>query len=637
MFDFLTSEKGSLRVERKNFELEPQEVIVDSFARKKLEEGFFQERKLEVPLSKTALRVFFGAFLLMLLVFFSKTLSLQAFSGTDYSELARKNVARETFLTPDRGIILDQNLVSLVVNLPSFDFVCDKRDMPLSSFEKESILKNASELLSQDFNSFKKEFDENPNPLMLLGENLSHESLVLLNVREKDFPGCQVFENKKREYAKGDVFAHLLGYTAKISRDELGGLAGYSPVDQIGKDGVEKAYEKVLRGKPGKFVTQKDSQGRTVVESFEQTGESGQSIVLWLDSKLQETLVRALQNVFAQIGSKKAAAVALDPRTGGVLALVSLPSFDNNMFSEGLSFEEWETLSNNPSKPLFNRAIGGLGYPTGSVIKPFVGVAALEENVIQDTTSLFAPYEICVDNQYTKEKECFRDWKFHGQSDIKRAIAESVNTFFYIIGGGFENFRGLGATKILEYLQRFGWGVPTGVDLPGEGKGVLPKISNQWRLGDTYHLAIGQGAFAVTPLQVATATAVIANRGKLFQPQVLKNIQGGESFNPTLIRENFLEPANLEVIRQGMRQTVTKGSATGWLDGLPVKVAAKTGTAQTGKVTPDGKDYLYSWITAFAPFDNPEIVLVVVVEDVKEGQVAALPVAREAFQYYFSK
>ncbi|OHA72341.1 MAG: penicillin-binding protein 2 [Candidatus Wildermuthbacteria bacterium RIFCSPLOWO2_01_FULL_47_18] len=637
MFDFLTSEKGSLRVERKNLELEPQEVIVDSFARKNLEEGFLQERKLEVPISKTALRVFFGAFLLMLLVFFSKTLSLQAFSGTDYRELARKNVARETFLTPDRGIILDQNLVSLVVNLPSFDFVCDKRDMPFSNLEKESILKHASQLLNQDFSALKKEFDENPNPLMLLKENLSHESLVLLNVREKDFPGCQIFENKKREYVKGDMFAHLLGYTAKINRSELGGLEGYSPVDQIGKDGVEKAYEKVLRGKPGKFVVQKDAQGRTIAESLEQTGESGQSVVLWLDSKLQETLVKALQNVFSQTGAKKAAAVALDPRTGGVLALVSLPSFDNNMFSEGLSFQDWEKLSNNPSKPLFNRAIAGLGYPTGSVIKPFVGMAALEENVIQDTTSLFAPYEICVDNQYTKEKECFRDWKFHGQSDIKRAIAESVNTFFYIIGGGHEQFRGLGATRILEYLRLFGWGSKTDIDLPGEGKGVLPEINKNWRLGDTYHLSIGQGPFAVTPLQVATATAAIANRGKLLQPQVVKSIQGGESFNSTLVRENFLDPENIEVIRQGMRQTVTRGSATGWLDDLPVKAAAKTGTAQTGKVTPDGKDYLYSWITAFAPFDNPEIVLVVVVEDVKEGNVAALPVAREAFQYYFSK
>ncbi|MBI2642589.1 MAG: penicillin-binding protein 2 [Candidatus Wildermuthbacteria bacterium] len=637
MFDFLTSEKGSLRVERKNLELEPQEVIVDSFARKNLKEGFLQERKLEVPISKTALRVFFGAFLLMLLVFFSKTLSLQAFSGADYSELARKNVARETFLTPDRGIILDQNLVSLVVNQPSFDFVCDKRDMPASNFEKENILKSASEFLSRDFNSLKKEFDENPNPLMLVRENLSHESLVLLKVREKDFPGCQVFENKKREYVKGNMFAHLLGYTAKISRDELGSLEGYSPVDQIGKDGVEKAYEKALRGKPGKFVAQKDAQGRTVAESFEQTGESGQSIVLWLDSKLQETIVRALQNTLSQTGSKKAAAVALDPRTGGVLALVSLPSFDNNMFSEGLSVEEWNTLSNNQNRPLFNRALSGFGYPTGSVIKPFVAAAALEEGVIDSVTKLFAPLEICVDNQYTKEKECFRDNKFHGWSDIKRAIAESVNTFFYMVGGGFENFRGLGPTKIIEYLKRFGWGSATGIDIPGEGKGVLPEINNQWRLGDTYHLSIGQGPFAATPLQVAAATVAIANKGTLFQPQVVKGVRAGESFGPKVLNANFIDEETLNVVRQGMRQTVTAGSATGWLDGLPVKAAAKTGTAQTGKKTLDGKDYLHSWITAFAPFDNPEIVLVVIVEDVREGQVAALPVAQEAFQYYFQK
>ncbi|MDP2637422.1 MAG: penicillin-binding protein 2 [bacterium] len=637
MFDFLTSESNKYRVERRSFEVEPQEVIVDSFAKKSLQgEGtYLQERRLEVPLSKNALRVFFGAFLFMLALFLFRTVSLQAFSGDDWSQLARKNVARETLVVPDRGILYDQNLVPLVANRPSFDFVCDKRDMPVLNLEKEQLLREAALLLKVDYGELEKEFDANPNPIILVKENLGHEALVVLNVRIGDFKGCEIQENKKREYVNGPTFAHVLGYTAKISRSEL--EVGYSPVDQTGKGGVEKVYEKELRGIPGTFVVQKDARGQTLAKSLEQEPLAGQSLVLWLDAKLQETLERSLQKSLSQTGARKAAAVALDPRTGGVLAMVSLPSFDNNLFSEGLSHEEWERLSTNSLQPLFNRAMSGLGYPTGSVIKPFVGAAALEEGVIGPTTTLFAPLEICVDNQYTKEPECFRDNKFHGLSDIKRAIAESVNTFFYIVGGGFEDFRGLGPVKIIEYLKRFGWGSVTGVDLPGEGKGVLPTINNQWRLGDTYHLSIGQGPFAATPLQVAVASAAIANKGILLQPQAVKGIQGLESFEKKIVQQGFINEDTLEVVRQGMRQTVTNGSATGWLDNLPVKAAAKTGTAQTGRKAPDGKDFLHSWIATFAPLEDPEIVLVVVVEDVKEGQVAALPVARDVFQYYFSK
>ena len=321
---------------------------------------------------------------------------------------------------------------------------------------------------------------------------------------------------------------------------------------------------------------------------------------------------------------------------------MSLPSFDANLFGQGISSEQWNDLIQNPSKPLFNRAISGIGYPTGSVIKPLIGIAALEEGVITEDTNIFAPLKICVENIYTKEDECFRDWIFHGTSNITRAIAESVNTFFYIIGGGYEGFSGLGPKKIKEYIERFGWGETTGVDLPGEGKGILPEFDQNWRLGDTYHLAIGQGPFAVTPLQVVSAFGAIANGGALFEPRAVKLFVDGERntlevMEPKLRREGFVDASTLKIIRKGMRQTVTAGSATGWLDSLPVAVAAKTGTAQTGRETIDGKDYLYSWTAAFAPFVNPEIVLVVIVEDVIEGQVATLPVIRDAFQWYFAK
>ncbi|MCH8049001.1 hypothetical protein IIC44_02810, partial [Patescibacteria group bacterium] len=257
-------------------------------------------------------------------------------------------------------------------------------------------------------------------------------------------------------------------------------------------------------------------------------------------------------------------------------------------------------------------------------------------------TNIFAALEFCVENIYTKEDACFRDWKFHGTSNIVRAIAESVNTFFYIIGGGYEGFSGLGPVKIKEYIERFGWGEITGVDLPGEGRGILPEFDENWRLGDTYHLAIGQGPFAITPLQVASAFSAIANGGTLFEPRVVKKFVDEERntleiIAPKIKREEFVESETLAIIKKGMRQTVTAGSATGWLDSLPVSAAAKTGTAQTGRKTRDGKDYLHSWTVAFAPIENPEIVLVVIVENLLEGQIGTLPVARDALEWYFTQ
>lgn len=622
-------------------EVEIQEVLLDKLAQKKEGEEFAEQR-MELPLSVTILRILYGVFLFIVVVVFLKSFDLQVFAAKEMQEAAQQNAVRNIPLAPDRGVLYDSSYLQLAFNRPSFDFVCDKFNMPTTPKEKEDILKSASTLLDISFVELKDEIQKNLAPRILVKENLSHEELVLLEARLAEFQGCFVQENMRREYAKGDLFSHILGYTAKVSAQEFLELEGYSVADQVGKVGVEKTYEELLRGDPGKVVLARDAKGRIVGEKETIASKQGTSLVLWLNAGLQERLTESLQEVFRQTATKRGAAVALDPSTGGILSLVSLPSFDTNLFAQGISSKEWNNLLENSSKPLFNRAISGIGYPTGSVIKPLVGVAALEEDIIEEDTKIFAPLEVCVENIYTKKDECFRDWEFHGTSDIARAIAESVNTFFYIIGGGHERFSGLGPGKIKEYIKRFGWGAPTGVDLPGEGQGILPEFDQNWRLGDTYHFSIGQGPFAITPLQVVSAFASIANGGKLLQPQAVHKFVDGERnilkvLEPRIQREGFVQEATLEIIRQGMRQTVTAGSGTGFLNALPVKAAAKTGTAQTGRKTAEGKDYLYSWTVAFAPAENPEIVLVVLVEDIKEGQVGTLPVVRDALQWYFSR
>lgn len=633
-------EQKKFRVKGSSGEIEPQEILLDSLARKASILG--QDQRLEVPLSQNSLRGLYGLFLFVAAVFLFKSFQLQVLAGSELSELAQKNTVREISLLANRGIIYDRNFVQLVLNSPSFDFVCDRREMPQGTQGKEQALKRIAELSRADISTVNLAFNESTAPEALLLADIPHSTLVALQANIKELEGCQIQENARREYPKGTAFSHMLGYTAKVSGKELQTLVGYFVADQVGKDGVEKSYESFLRGTPGKRMITKDVSGFKVGETKEIPSEPANNVVLFMDAGLQEEVALQLKAVFERTGAKKGAFVALDPRNGGVLALVSLPGFDADAFSGGLTSKQWDALLKNPSDPLFNRAISGIGFPTGSVIKPLLIAGALEEGVINEKTVLFAPLELCVPNVFTKKDECFADWKFHGNSDLKRAIAESVNPFFYIIGGGYQGFKGLGAERIEKYLTLFQWGAKTGIDLPGEGLGILPVIDKNWRLGDTYHLSIGQGPFAITPLQVAVGISAIANGGKVLEPRVVDKIVDGskrvvKQTEPKVVRENFVAQENLALVREGMRQAVTAGSATGWLDHLPVGVAAKTGTAQTGRKTPDGKDYLYSWTVAFAPYNNPEIVLVAVVENIREGQVAALPIVKGALEWYFSK
>ena len=642
MEDFPFLQRTDRRKVKTHLDIEPQEVLLDRLARSQKErEELEQQGSLEVPISGLVFRTLLTSFALVLFVFAGKAFQFQALSGNELHALAQNNAIKATPIVAERGMIYDSSMRQLLRNVSTFDYVCDKRELPQGLLERDLILKSIAFVLSVQVPDIQKRFDETQEPETVLKTNLSQEEIVLLQTREA-FGGCWVQENMVREYLYGSGLAHLLGYTAKVSAEELESGEGYFVVEQAGKTGIEKAYEHDLRGKPGVIRMKRNAAGNVVGEQERTEPQGGRDLVLWLDIGLQERLDKAMRETLANTNTQKGAALALNPQTGGILAMVSYPSFDPGMFSKGISQQEWELFLEDFGDPLFNRAIGGVGYPTGSVIKPLVAFQALQEGVIDENTSLFAPLEICVWNKYAKRDECFRDWTFHGQSDVKRAIAESVNTFFYIVGGGYEGRQGLGPEKILDGLKAFGWGQKTGVDLPGEGQGLLPVIDLNWRLGDTYHLSIGQGPFTITPLQVASAFGAIANGGTLFQPQVAKEIIDDEKrviqeFPPRILQEDLAGTKNLRLVAEGMLQTVKAGSATGFLDGLQVAAAAKTGTAQTGRKTIEGRDYLHSWIVTFAPFEHPEFLLVVVVEDVKEGRAAALPVARDVMQWYFSR
>jgi len=594
-------------------DIEPHEILLDSLAEKKEKQLGLSEKKFEVPLLKKIIQVFFVFCFLAISFLLFKTFQLQVVEGKDFVQLAERNKFIIHQIQAERGVIYDRDMEQLVFNKSTFDLVC----------EGEVV------------------------------KNLSHQELILFEARNGENSDCKIETNVVREYKEGEIFAQVLGYTAKINNEELASAPEfYSVADYVGRTGIESYYERYLRKNPGKLRVERDVFGKALSQEILSLPESGESLVLWLDADLQRKLSEELEKKYKELGAKGAVAVAMDPKTGGILALVSLPSFDNNLFQKGADIASLQSLLDDSQKlnPLFNRAISGR-YLTGSTIKPLIASAALQEQIIAPEKQIYSAGYIEVPHQYNPEIVYrFADWMAHGWVDMRKAIAQSSNVYFYSIGGGYGEQEGLGPTKIKEYLELFGWAERTGIDLPGEAAGFVPDIEwkrnalgEGWWDGNTYYLSIGQEYLQITPLEVVTSIAAIANGGKLLKPQVVREIISGssgefevvEEFKPEVLRENFIDPENLEIVREGMRQAVTgfnspQASAV-ILNSLPISSAAKTGTAELGN------DSFHNWITVFAPYEDPEIILTVMVENVKGVQAAVLPVAREVLEWYFTR
>lgn len=629
------------RVSRKSKDIEPQEILLDSLAKKKEEEFGLPEMRLETPLSRNVLKSFLIVSFVLLGIFFFKVFQLQVIEGKEYFLLSERNNFTFQKIAAQRGVIYDQKARQLVWNKPSFDLILDKMKL-----EQEDLAEVAS-ILQKDVSELLNLIDKSDSQEVLLASNIPFETLIKLEAKLEELAGFRIQNNTVRDYRSGPAFSHLLGYMGKISREEFAAKPDlYTIFDWVGRAGIENAYEEVLRKKPGSIRIERDAFGNIVSQEVVSLPESGNSLVLWLDAALQEKIHEALGKRVSELGAKGGAAVALEPKTGGVLAMVSLPDFDNNLFQQSGGQESLSTLLQDPAKALFNRAISGK-YLTGSTIKPLIAAAALQEKIISPQKQIYSSGAIEVPHRYDPNIVYkFRDWTAHGWVDMKKAIAQSSNVYFYTVGGGFGNQEGLGPTKIKEYLELFGWGSKTGIDLPAETAGFVPDpewkketLGEGWWDGDTYFLSIGQQYLQITPLEVAAAFSAIANGGKLVKPRVVKEIVDREKnvieeFHPQVIRENFISPENLEIVRQGMRQAVSGEdsplASSVLLNSLPVKAAAKTGTAEVGN------DYLHNWVTVFAPYENPEIVITIMMENVKGVHAAVLPVARDVLEWYFS-
>lgn len=579
---------------------------------------------------KKQLLIFIITNLLLFILIIGRLINLQVIKGEYYFSLSEGNRIRTVVIPAPRGVIKDSFNNPLVNNQPSFALYLISAQLPSSDDEKYEILHKVSRLLNTEAQSRLLQVSQNYSYVPeLIAEGLSHDTAIELMVNQGDLPGVEVIAEAVRQYQDGHDLSSLVGYVRKISAEELKQYQGYRFTDRIGKTGLEKFYEDKLRGVDGEENFQVDARGHLVNIAGHKAPVVGQTLQLYLDQGLQKVLADSLKH---WAGGRGAGAVAMDPATGGVLAMVSLPGFDVNLFSSSTASEDIVKLLNDPKQPLFNRVISGQ-YPSGSTIKPLLAAAALQTQVITPQTTMFSTGGLSIGQWF------FPDWKAggHGVTNVEKAIAESVNTFFYTIGGGWGNITGLGPERLAMWLGKFGWGKRLGIDLPGEAPGTVPTpawkeqhSSEPWYIGDTYHVSIGQGDLLVTPLQVAAATVAIANGGTLYQPHLVKAISRGSVstfISPVILDNNLASADNLSVVKQGMRLTVTGGSAQ-WLMSLPMAVAGKTGTAQVAKGQP------HAWFTGFAPFDNPQIVLTIIIENGGEGSTVAVPVAEEVWRWW---
>lgn len=626
--------------------IETQEVFLDKMAQARERDLGLSEHRLEIKIKEKIIHAFFGVFTILAILLLSKTLYWQGVQGKGLYAMSQSNKGKINLVQAPRGIIYDKNFKKLLSNAPAFDVTCDKRSLAISQENSLKEIQELSQILGGNFEDLSRQIDQSNQPEILVVENINQENLLVLEERITDFPNCQIKKNTVRNYPMGSIFSHVLGYVGKVSKEDLGNNDLYTVSDNIGKTGLEKSYDEILRGKAGQIEVVKNALGVKKQEKFLSEPEDGANLVLNISADLQKKVYDSLEQSIGKVGAKKGAAVAIDPRSGAVLALVSYPAYDNNIFSRNISSQDFIKLQQDSSQPFFNRAISAK-YPVGSTIKPFLALAALQEKIISPQKFIDDKGYISIINQYNSNiVYTFRGLKPHGLVDMKKAVAVSSNIYFFTIGGGYGDQRGLGPTKIKKYLGLFGWEDKTGIDLPGEFKGFVPdetwkrKFKNEpWWDGDTYNLSIGQSDLQVTPLQVAIAYSAIANGGKIYKPQVVQKIISGpkensttvKKFKPEIIRQNFISPENIQIVREGMLDGVQKPYGSSYmLSTLPFLVAGKTGTVQTNK-----SGFFNSWSSTFAPYNNPEIVFVVTIEGVEGFQSAALPVARDVLRYYF--
>ena len=604
-----------------------------------------RDHQRELHLFQLRLAVIAAVVAATFLVLFSRLFYLQVVQHDYYQLLAEQNRVNIVPVVPHRGVILDRNGVTLASNYAAYTLEIT----PSQVDDLDGVIKELStlvEITPKDLRRFEKLLEEEPDFSSIpIRTRLNDEEVARFAVNRYRIRGVQINARLFRHYPNNEVASHVVGYIGRMSEADYSklqdrGLAyNYTKSDYIGKVGLEQYYEQVLRGVTGYEHVETDANGHSIRTLRSILPVSGNNLLLAIDARLQ-------QIAEAAFGDYRGSMVAIEPDTGGVLALVSRPGFDPNLFVEGIDPEHWSALNDSPDHPLNNRALQGV-YPPGSTFKPFMALAGLELNKRTPGYSISDPGYFVLGGS----GHVFRDWKAggHGIVNMHKAIVESCDTYFYGLA------QDLGIDMIHDFISQFGLGERTGIDIAGEVSGLLPsrqwkeqRFDQRWFVGDTISVGIGQGYNLVTPLQLASATAILANGGRIFRPHVVQHIQDSETneletIEPYPIGEVPLQPRHLDLVREAMVDVTRPGGTAAWAGwGAKYSFAGKTGTAQViglkgQKYDEDAIDERHrdhALFIAFAPAEAPKIALGILVENGGHGSTTAAPIARKVIDYY---
>jgi penicillin-binding protein 2 len=606
----------------------------------------FKNNQREIFNFQFRLVVGIGFVSVLLAILLMRFFYLQAARHTYYQTLSESNRIAVVPIVPNRGLILDRNGVVLARNYSGYTLEINQN----KTADIEATINDLSTLVTitnKDRKRFKKLLTESHNfETLVIRNRLSDEEVARFAAQQYRFPGVEIKARLFRDYPFGEKTSHLIGYIGRINDAEEGQLedsdlaANYRGSDYIGKTGLEQSYESDLHGTTGIEQVEVDAGGRAVRMLSRTVPVSGNTLILSIDAKLQEIAEKSF-------GEYRGALVAIDPNNGEVLAFVSKPGYDPNPFIDGIDTQSWDELNNSPDVPLNNRALRGQ-YPPGSTIKPFMALAGLNfhtrtpEQTINDPGVYYLP----------GSSRQYRDWKAggHGSVNMFKAIQMSCDTYFY--GLATE----MGIDNISAFLVRFGFGKKTGIDLEGETSGLLPsqewkrkRYQQIWYPGDTVSVGIGQGYTLVTPLQLAVATATLANNGVAYKPHLVKEVQSPRNSENRFIAKDPLydlaiEPKNLDLVRRAMVAVTQPGGTAVFASlGAPYQIAGKTGTAQVVAMKQgekydakkiDERHRDHAWFIAYAPAENPRIALAILAENGGHGGGTAAPIARKVLDYY---
>ena len=574
------------------------------------------------------LRVLGILMVLVIAVLIGRAGYLQIYEGEYYAGLADGNRIRIIPAVAPRGTFYDRNGQLLVTNRPGFTVSL----LPLTSPIKEEVIARLSALVHVPVEDIKAKIAGHSgfDPIRIKAD-VTPDIVSIIEEQKELYPGVMIENTPIRDYVLKQEGAHTFGYVSEINDEELKEKKadGYKSGDIIGKFGLEKIYDKYVRGEDGGDQVEVDVSGKPVKRLGRKVPVPGDDLVLTIDKDLQTAAEKAVDDRLAAIHASAAAAVVLNPQTGEVLAMVSRPAFDPNLFAHGISSKDWAKLNNNPFHPMDNKTISG-EYPPGSTFKIVTGTAALTEGKVAPEEKIFDSGHHWIIPKGNAEGEAL------GWINFQEALAHSDNVYFYEMGNR------LGIDLLEKYARMFGLGQRTGIDLPYEAKGLVAnreyKKKNfedgDWYLSETFDAAIGQGFNLVTPLQAAMVMGEIAADGKRYKPHLVSRIQTQDGdvikeFQPELLSE-LQVPANvIRLVQEGLHDVTKFGTAASTFRGFPVDIAGKTGTAENSQ----GRDH--GWFVAYGPFDNPNIVVAVIVEQGGFGSQSAVPIGREILEASF--